>query len=104
MYDSKNLLLKNKKNEILIHLVENGTLVNIPSIETEDEFWDVIRIFQNGILAGVDLFISTPPSLPPIGNESRCFIILKIIEFSFLLLKIKQNNHQYPVILSNEKV
>ncbi len=47
--------------------MENEILVNIPSIETEADFWDVIRVFQNGILAGVDLFISTPPT-------SKCLI------------------------------
>ena len=41
--------------------MENGTIVNIPNIESEDDFWDVIYTFQNGILAGHDLFISTLP-------------------------------------------
>lgn len=43
------------------YLVENGTLIDIPLIENEEHFWDIMRVFQNGILAGNDLFISTPP-------------------------------------------
>jgi hypothetical protein len=54
--------------------VENGTIVNIPSIENEDDFWEIIRIFQNGILAGSDLFVSSPPP-PPALNQSKSFII-----------------------------
>ena len=46
-----------------ISLVEDGTSVHIPSIENEDEFWEIIHLFQNGILAGIDLFISTPPTM-----------------------------------------
>ncbi len=54
--------------------MENGTLINLPFIENEDEFWDIIRIFQNGILAGNDLFISTPKSSI---NQSKNLIISK---------------------------
>jgi hypothetical protein len=52
------------------YLVENGTIVNIPSIENEEEFWEIIRIFQNGILAGNDLFISSPPPPPGVNDSS----------------------------------
>ncbi len=64
--------------------MENGTLINIPLIKNDDDFWDIIRIFQNGILAGNDLFISTPP-LPPHSsiNQSKNLIILKIITNEF---------------------
>jgi hypothetical protein len=44
-------------------VAKNSTIVNIPYFESQDEFWDVIRIFQNGISAGNDLFASTPPSV-----------------------------------------
>jgi hypothetical protein len=43
--------------------VENSTTVYIPHLETQEDFWEVIRTLQNVILAGSDLFISTPPSL-----------------------------------------
>ncbi len=62
--------------------MENGTLINLPFIENEDEFWNIIRIFQNGILAGNDLFISTPKSTI---NQSKNLIILKIIKTKFWL-------------------
>lgn len=43
--------------------MEDGTSsVQIPSIENEEQFWEIIHRFQNGILAGIDLFISKPPS------------------------------------------
>ncbi|CAF0839712.1 unnamed protein product, partial [Rotaria sordida] len=51
----------NKKNSSTQIKLENGTIINIPNIENEDDFWDIIRMFQNGILAGNDLFISTLP-------------------------------------------
>lgn len=49
--------------------MKNGTIINVPYIENEDEFWDIIRLFQNGILAGNDLFISTIPQ--SIMNQSK---------------------------------
>ncbi|CAF5156238.1 unnamed protein product, partial [Rotaria sp. Silwood1] len=51
----------NKKISSTQIKLENGTIVNIPNIENEDDFWEIIRMFQNGILAGNDLFISTLP-------------------------------------------
>jgi hypothetical protein len=51
--------------------VENGTIINLPSIENKTDFWDIIRTFQNGILAGNDLFISTSPVI----NSSKNFPI-----------------------------
>ena len=47
---------------ICIFSVEDGTSIDIPSIENDDEFWQIIHRFEDGILAGIDLFISTPPS------------------------------------------
>lgn len=49
--------------------MENGTSVDVPFVETEEDFWEIIRIFQNGILAGNDLFISTPPPQPVIDQS-----------------------------------
>ncbi|CAF3053354.1 unnamed protein product [Rotaria sp. Silwood2] len=61
----------NKKNSSTQIKLENGTIVNIPNIENEDDFWEIIRIFQNGILAGNDLFISTlPHSIMNQSNDS----------------------------------
>ncbi len=59
--------------------MENGTIINLPSIENKTDFWDIIRTFQNGISAGNDLFISTSPVI----NSSKNFLI-----FSFCLLRI----------------
>ena len=50
------------------YLVENGTTIYIPHFGTQEDFWDVIRKFQNAILAGNDLFIASPP-LP--SNPSK---------------------------------
>jgi len=83
MYDSKYLIFEIR---ILIHLVENGTLVNIPSIDNKENFWNVIRVFQNGILAGIDLFTSTPPLPHSTTNHP---IKRKSIEF---------NSGKYPMI------
>jgi hypothetical protein len=63
--------------------VENGTLINVPLIENENDFWEIIRVFQNGILAGNDLFISTPPLPHPVMDQSKNLIILKIIKNEF---------------------
>jgi len=51
---------ENKKQQIFF-VVENGTLVDVPLIESEEDFWNIIRRFQNGILAGNDLLVSTLP-------------------------------------------
>lgn len=62
--------------------MENGTSINVPLIENEQDFWDIIRTFLNGILAGNDLFISTPPQ--PTIDQSRRLLdsnILTKIEF-----------------------
>jgi len=60
-----------KRNQILFeYLVENGTIVYIQHLETQDEFWEVIRTFQNVILSGNDLFIPTPPSIS-LNNQSK---------------------------------
>ena len=40
--------------------MENGTIVYIPQVDIQDHFSDVIRLFENVILSGNDLFISTP--------------------------------------------
>lgn len=71
--------------------MENETLINIPLIKNKRDFWEIIRIFQNGILAGNDLFVSTPPipnhnqgngsSLPPGLLDSSFFVCLKYYVF-----------------------
>jgi len=50
--------------------VENGSIVYVPHIDTQDDFWDIIHTFQNGILNSNDLFISTPPS-SSVNNQSN---------------------------------
>ncbi|CAF3520013.1 unnamed protein product [Rotaria sp. Silwood1] len=51
--------------------LENGTIVYIRQFETEVDFWDVIRLFQNIILSGDNLFIRTsPPSVNKQINDS----------------------------------
>ena len=52
------------------YLVENGTTIYIPHFRAEEDFWDVIRKFQNAILAGSDLFIALPP-LPSNTSKHR---------------------------------
>jgi hypothetical protein len=43
------------------YLVDNGTIVYIPPLENQSDFWDAISIFQSAVLSAYDLFISTPP-------------------------------------------
>ncbi|CAF1623622.1 unnamed protein product [Adineta ricciae] len=50
--------------------LENGTIVYISQLDTLDDFWDVIRTFQNVILSGNDLFTSTPP-VTSLHNQSN---------------------------------
>jgi hypothetical protein len=50
-------------------LVENGSIVYISQLDTEDDFWDVIRTLENVILSCNDLFISTPPL--SLNNQSK---------------------------------
>ena len=69
MYVEKRSLLK--INKILFsYLVDNGTIVYIPHLATQDDFWDVIRTFQNVILSGNDLFMPTPPTTS-LNNQSK---------------------------------
>jgi hypothetical protein len=51
--------------------VENGSIVYISQLDTTDDFWDVIHTFQNVVLSGNDLFISTPPL--SVNNQSKKF-------------------------------
>lgn len=50
-----------KKTSLQKIKLENNTEIYVPQMKTSDDFWDVIRTVQIGILAGQDLFISTPP-------------------------------------------
>ncbi|CAF4026788.1 unnamed protein product [Rotaria sp. Silwood2] len=55
--------------------LENGTIVYIQQLETKNDFWNIIRIFQNIILSGNDLFISTsPPSANNRSNDSSSYL------------------------------
>lgn len=49
--------------------MENGSIVFVPQLDTEDDFWDVIRTFENDVLSCNNLFVSSPPSL--IHNQSN---------------------------------
>lgn len=55
-----------------LFLVENGSVVYVPQLRTEDDVWDVVRTLQNTILSSNDLFISTPPI--SVNNQSKSFI------------------------------
>ncbi|CAF1020071.1 unnamed protein product [Rotaria sordida] len=57
-----------EKDSYIQMKLENGTIIYVRQLKTEDDFWDVIRILQNGILSGNDLFISTPPL--SVNNQS----------------------------------
>lgn len=81
---------------IVLCLVENGTIVNVPLIEKEDDFWDIIRIFQNCILAGNDLFISTSPQV--VGNQSKCLFELKNSE-TFEFVQVMVRLHRFLIHL-----
>ncbi|UJR30004.1 hypothetical protein I4U23_017550 [Adineta vaga] len=50
--------------------LDNGTIIFLSHLDTLDDFWDVIRTFQNVILSGNDLFISTPP-VASLNNQSN---------------------------------
>ncbi len=64
--------------------MENGRIIYVPQLDTEDDFWDIIRTLQNVILSSYDLFISTPPV--SLNNQSKTFsYIFKIIMY-FLLI------------------
>ena len=57
--------------------MENDIIVYISHLETQDDFWKVIRGFENFILSSNDLFIPTPPSAS-LNNQSK-----KTIEGNF---------------------
>ena len=57
--------------------MENNTEVSIPQMKSPEDFWEAIRSVQNAILAGHDLFISTPP--PPPNNTSKSSIDFHLI-------------------------
>ena len=52
-------------------LVENNARLQLPSMETKDDFWDILHDFQNAILAEEDLFISIPPDFAIGQNNKR---------------------------------
>ncbi len=49
--------------------MENGSIVYISELDTEEDFWDVIGTLQNDILSCNDLFISTQPL--SLNNQSK---------------------------------
>ena len=41
----------------------------VPEMESHDDFWDTISVFQSAVLSANDLFVSTPPV--SINNQSK---------------------------------
>ncbi len=41
----------------------------VPEMESPDDFWDTISVFQSAVLSANDLFVSTPPA--SINNQSK---------------------------------
>ncbi|CAF0865687.1 unnamed protein product [Adineta ricciae] len=52
-------------------ILENNTRLQLPSMETKDDFWDILHDFQNAILAEEDLFVSIPPDFAIGQNNKR---------------------------------
>ena len=49
--------------------MEDRSVVYVPELRSEDDFWDVIRTLQNVILSASDLFVATPPT--SVNNQSK---------------------------------
>jgi len=59
-----------KKNSFQKIKLENHTEIYVPQMKTSEDFWEVVRTVQTGILAGQDLFISTQPLPTNQSNDS----------------------------------
>ncbi|CAF0716794.1 unnamed protein product [Adineta steineri] len=78
--------------------LDNGTVIYIRQLDTEDDFWDIIRTFQNVILSGNDLFIST---LPPIPSNNQSNDSSSSFRDSSLSPDKKQLSPSYKPIMGN---
>ncbi|CAF3492966.1 unnamed protein product [Rotaria sp. Silwood1] len=79
--------------------LENGTIVYIRQFETEVDFWDVIRLFQNIILSGDNLFIRTsPPSVNKQINDSSS----SLFDSSTSSNKKQDSSQSYQSISNNK--
>lgn len=70
MYVKQTVFLRKEIKFYCEYLVENGIVLNILHFDTQDDFWEVIRTFQNVILSRNDLFIPIPPSTY-LNNQSK---------------------------------
>lgn len=64
-------MLSDLKISSCSRLVESNARLQVPSMEIEDDFWDILHDFQNAILADEDLFISTPSDFAIGQNNKR---------------------------------
>lgn len=99
------LSLEADDEDRLLSLVENGTILSLPHLDTTEDFWDVIRSLADVLLAGYDLFIATPPVTQNRSKFEReeCRSTSVFCIFKVLVRRRRFSIHQFHRV-SDQKV